>query len=70
MNINLSKADLETIGIIVAAKSMEMYKKGASWHRNGKYLSCVDMVKIANKIVKPLGVKYDESFIPAKKQRI
>lgn len=58
-DVKLSLKDISTIGVIVAEKAMEMYKKGGMWHRDGKYLSCVDIGKIANRILKPTGQQYD-----------
>jgi hypothetical protein len=65
--IILSKKDISTVSRIVAEKAMEMHKKGAMWHRGEEMLSCVDIGKIANKVSKPLGSRYDFDSVFKKK---
>lgn len=59
--MNISKKDTRTIANIVAIKANEMHKKGSTWKQGNKYLSCVEMGKIANKILK--SVSPDEEFV-------
>lgn len=63
MNIKFkSKADAMTVAKIVGTKANEMYKRGSKWARKGaKDLSCVDMGKLANSILKQ--VSKDEFFV-------
>lgn len=59
MELKLSKKDLRTVSKIVANKAIEMRKRGAVWARGEERLSCVEMGKLANKILKPTGEFYD-----------
>jgi len=59
--MQLSKKDTITVATIIGSKANEMHKKGSTWKQGNKYLSCVDMGKIANKILK--SVSPDEQFV-------
>lgn len=61
MKIKLSKRDLRTVAHIIGSKANEMHKKGANWMQGERYLSCVQMGKIANKILK--SVSPNEKFV-------
>ncbi len=62
IKIELSKEDLQTISTMIAEKAMQMKKKRQTWMRGTKFLSCVDIGKIANKLQKPLGSQWDFKF--------
>ena len=49
-NMRISKKDYGTAAKIVAAKAIEMHKKGANWRRGNQFLTCVDIGKIADKL--------------------
>jgi len=55
ITLKLSAKDIGTISKIVAEKAMEMHKRGSLWARGNERLSCMDMGKIANKLLKPVG---------------
>jgi len=59
--MNLSKRDTKTVATIIGGKANEMYKKGSNWRQGNKQLTCVDMGRIANKILK--SVCPDEQFV-------
>lgn len=59
--MNISKRDTITVAKIIGAKANEMHKMGSSWKQGNRYLSCVDMGKIANKILK--SVSPNEQFV-------
>lgn len=59
--MSISKRDTKTVAVIIGAKANEMHKKGSTWKQGSKYLSCVDMGKIANKLLK--SVSPDEQFV-------
>jgi len=62
MDVKISKKDMRTVANIVAIRANEMYRKGSQWKQVGnKYLSCVDMGKIANKLLK--SVMPEEEFV-------
>jgi hypothetical protein len=62
MDVKISKKDMRTVANIVAIRANEMYRKGSQWKQAGnKYLSCVDMGKIANKLLK--SVMPEEEFV-------
>ncbi len=49
--MRISKKDYGTAAKIVAAKAIEMHKKGANWRRGNQFLTCVDIGKIADKLL-------------------
>lgn len=69
-NLKLSDKDIRTIAKIVTEKAVEMNKRGCRWIRGNESLTCIGMGKIANKILKPLGEKYDfEKFFNGKSKK-
>jgi hypothetical protein len=59
VTIKLSEKDAATVAKIVAAKAMEMHKKGAWWLRGDKRLSCFDIGELSNKMLRPTGEEFD-----------
>lgn len=72
--MKLSKRDTITVATIISDKANAMHNTGGMWHQSGtRSLSCVDMGKIANKILK--SVSPNDKFVfkwekasPVKKQ--
>lgn len=59
--MRISKRDMRTAAIIVGSKAKEMNQKGASWKQGRRYLTCIDIGKIANKMLS--SVSPHEQFI-------